>query len=376
MQIRDIETIRFSGTSHRSRDEKGHSHPGEADETTQSLTHVVVEDGPDGYCFGGSDAANEVAKRHLVGEDPLYREELWNRLYRTQRLHLGTLDDKSLSRIDQALWDIAGKVADLPVFKLLGASRDRVPAYASTMVGDDDPDGLGTPDAYADFAADLVDRGFEAVKLHSWMPPYDADPDRVLEMCAAVRERVGPSIDLMLDSHHYYSRTEAKRIGDGLAGLDFRWFEEPMDEHSMSSYEWLADQVDVPVIGPETAEGKMQTRAEWASRGIADLGRVGVSDVGGLTPAKKVANLYESFGMECEAHGDNIGNLHLLCSMTIPGRYHEYGLLHPKHDYEANSNPAVKNTPHPDENGVIHAPKGPGLGLDIDWEYIDANRVE
>lgn len=375
MQISDVDTIKFEVISHRMRDEKGHSHPGDPIQTTRTLTRITVDEGPDGYCFGGREDANEIAKRHLVGENPLYHEALWNQLYRTQRLHLGTLSDSALSTIDCALWDIAGKVADLPVYKLLGATRDSIPAYASTMVGDDDPDGLGTPEAYADFAEQLVERGFQAIKLHSWMPPYDADPDRVLDMCTAVRERVGSDIDLMLDSHHYYSRTEAKRIGDGLADLDFRWFEEPMDEHSMSAYEWLTNEVDVPVIGPETAEGKNQTRAEWAKRGAAAIGRVGVADVGGITPAKKIVNLYESFAMECESHGDDIGNLHLLCSMAIPGRYHEYGLLHPKYDYEENDNPAVTNTPHPDENGVIHVPEKTGLGLDIDWEYIRDNQV-
>lgn len=374
MEIVDVETIRYGRTKRRRSDEKGHTHPGPEREATGTLTHVAVEGGPDGYCPGGNERATEIAKRHLVGEDPLYREELWNRLYRTQRLHGGTLHDKAVCRLDMALWDVAGKVAGLPVYKLLGATRDRVPVYASTMVGDDDPDGLGTPEAYAAFASDLVSRGFEAIKLHSWMPPYDASPARVIEMCRRVREEVGPDVDLMLDSHHYYARTEAKRIGDALADLDFRWFEEPMDEHSMSSYEWLTSEVDVPVIGPETAEGKMQTRAEWAKRGVADVGRVGVTDVGGITPAKKTANLYESFGMECESHGDNVGNLHLLCSMAFPGRYHEYGLLHPNYDYEANDDPAVVNAPHP-EDGYIEVPDGPGLGLEYDWDYVEANRT-
>ena len=375
MKITDIETIEYSVISRKTRDKKGHCHPGEPHKTTNTLTRIVVENGPDGYAFGSNEAANEVAKRHLVGENPLYREKLWNALYRTQRLHLGTLNDKPLATLDCALWDIGGKVAELPVYKLLGASRDSVPTYASTMVGDDDPDGLGTAEAYADFAETLVEEGFSAIKLHSWMPPFNSDPDRVVQMCSAVRERVGPDIDLMLDSHHYYTRTEAKRIGDRISELEFNWFEEPMDEHSLSAYKWLTNEIDVPIIGPETAEGKMQTRAEWVKRGISDLGRVGVHDVGGITPAKKTANLYEAFCMECESHGNNLPNLHVLCSMMIPGRYHEYGLLHPKYDFEANSNPAITNLPHPDENGMIHIPQQPGLGYDINWDYINEHRI-
>jgi len=370
MRITDIETITFTYESHYANDEKGHGHPSDPYEATQTLTHVVVEDGPNGYCFGGSADANEISRKYLVGENPLHREALWNQLYRTQRNNKATLDTRSISAVDCALYDIAGKVADMPIYQLLGAARKEVPAYASTMVGDDNPDGLGTVEAYVDFAEKLVDRGFSAIKLHSWMPPYDADPDRVIEMCRAVREAVGLDIDLMLDSHHYYTRTEAKRIGNALGKLDFLWFEEPMDEYSMSAYEWLTDQVNVPILGPETAEGKHQTRAEWVKRGIADLGRVGVNDVGGITPAQKVSSLYEAFYMECEPHGNSIPELHNLCAMPTPGHYFEYGLLHPRYDYEAWSRPWLNNYPEP-EDGIIAVPDDPGLGYDINWDLVD-----
>lgn len=376
MRITNIETITFTYESHRTSDEKGHTHPGNQHEVTGTITHIAVEGGPDGYCTGGRQDANAVAADYLVGENPLDREALWHRLHRAQRLNRGTLTDRALGVVDCALYDIAGKTANVPVYRLLGGARDTVPAYASTMVGDDDPDGLGTPQAYADFAADLVDCGFEAIKLHGWMPPYSADPDRDLAACRAVRERVGPDIDLMLDSHHYYSRTEAKQLGEGLWDLGYEWFEEPMDEHSMSSYEWLSTELDIPIIGPETAEGKMQTRAEWLKRNVADIGRVGVYDVGGLTPAKKTTNLYEAFGVECEVHGCNLPNLHLLCSMPTPGRYFEYGLLHPKYNYEAGSRPWLNSHPSPDDDGVVRVPSEPGLGYDIDWAFVDANRID
>lgn len=156
MEIDDIETIEFRYESTKTRDEKGHGHPGEPREATKTVTRVAVEGGPDGYCVGGHREANDRLTGYLVGEDPLEREQIWQRMERTQRLHKGTLADGRISAIDCALWDVAGKHAGLPVYKLLGGHRDRVPAYASTMVGDDDPDGLGTPGAYADFAEELV----------------------------------------------------------------------------------------------------------------------------------------------------------------------------------------------------------------------------
>ena len=374
MEITAVESIRFTYESHRTRDEKGHGHPGSAHESTATLTKIAVDGGPDGYCFGGSPAANQVADQYLVGSNPLHRERLWSELYRSQRLHTGTLHTKALAAIDCALYDVAGKAADMPVCELLGGAPDPVPVYASTMVGDDDPEGLGTVEAYVDYCEDLIEEGYEAIKLHSWMPPYDADPDRVIRLCQAVREAVGPDIDLMLDSHHYYARSEAKRIGDALGDLDFRWFEEPMDEYSLSAYAWLSEQVDVPILGPETAEGKHRIRAEWAKRDIVDLGRVGVFDVGGITPAKKTAAVYEAFGMECEPHGNSIPELHHTCAMPTVSSYFEWGLLHPKYDYETLTHPYLLDFPTP-ENGLIEPPTGPGLGYEIDWDMIDENRV-
>lgn len=243
------------------------------------------------------------------------------------------------------------------------------------MVGDDDPDGLGSPEAYADFAEELVAEGYQAVKLHTWMPPFGDDPEQDIAACRAVRERVGDGIDLMLDAHHFYSRSEAKKIGKALEDLDFRWIEEPMDEHSMSSYEWLSNELDIAVVGPETAEGRMHTRAEWIKRDIADIIRVGVYDVGGLTPALKAVGLCESFNIECEIHGRDAPNLQLLGTMAFPGRYYERGLLHPKHDYETYF-PGLEHPPDEiDDNGVVELPKTPGLGYAFDWDYIDANRV-
>ena len=88
--------------------------------------------------------------------------------------------------------------------------------------------------------------------------------------------------------------------------------EEPMNEHSTSSYVWLTERLDLPIVGPETAHGQMYTRAEWIVRGASDMSRVGVWDVGGITPAMKVVHLCESFRVRCEVHGGGAANLQVL----------------------------------------------------------------
>ena len=378
MKIVDLVTETFTYRSSTVRDSEGHSHPGPEHEARQTVVRILTDEGVEGVTFGANAAVIEgIVKPLLVGEDPFYRERIWQTLKERQRLHLGRLSDRVLCSVDVALWDLAGKSLGQPVYKLLGAYRDKVPAYASTMCGDDLEDGLDTPEAYASFALQCRKRGYPAFKLHTWQPPMPGAPDvgRDIAACAAVREALGPDVDLMLDPFHYYSRMDALRLGKALEELDYYWIEEPMDEHSTSSYVWLTEQLGLPVCGPETAEGKMQTRAEWIVRQASDLSRGGVGDLGGITPLIKVAHLCEAHGVRMEVHGGGAANLHVLCAMGIPGQYYERGLLHPFIDYEQ-PKPWLQALDDPmDDEGYVHVSQEPGLGQVIDWEYIRAHRV-
>ena len=378
MKITDVVTETFTYTSRIIRDSEGHSHPGPAHDAQQTLLRIVTDEGVEGYTFGANASAIErIVKPLLLGEDPFYRERIWQRLKERQRLHLGTLSDRVLASVDLALWDLAGRALNQPVYKLLGGFRDKVPAYASTMCGDDLPGGLDTPQAYAEFAKACMARSYPAFKLHTWQPPVPGAPDvkRDIAACAAVRAAVGDDVDLMLDPFHYYSREEALALGRGLEALNYYWMEEPMDEHSTSSYKWLTDQLALPIVGPETAEGKMFTRAEWIVRGASDASRGGVGDVGGITPLMKVAHLCESFGVRMEVHGGGAANLHVLCAMGIPGQYYERGLLHPFVDYEQPA-PWLYAIDDPmDDAGYVHVSQKPGLGQAIDFDYIRKHAV-
>jgi len=379
MKIIDVMVETFTYTSHIVRDSEGHTHPGPAHDATQTLLRIITDGGVEGYSFGaGRGPIERIVKPILLGQDPFYRERIWQQLRERQRLNLATLYDGVLAHVDMALWDLAGRALGQPVYKLLGGYRDKVRAYASTMCGDDLPGGLDTPEAYARFALACQAQGYTAFKLHTWQPPIPGAPDvkRDLAACAAVREAVGPDMALMLDPFHFYSREEALALGRGLEKLGFLWMEEPMDEHSTSSYVWLTEQLALPICGPETAEGKMQTRAEWIVRGAADISRGGVGDLGGITPLLKAAHLAEAFGMSLEVHGGGPGNLHALCAMGIPGAYYERGLLHPFVDYEQPA-PWLNTITDPlDAEGYVHVSQGPGLGQEINFEYIREHRVD
>ncbi len=312
----------------------------------------------------------------LLGQDPLERERLWTSLARRQRGAHGGLTDRALGFVDLALWDLAGHRTGLPVWKLLGGARSSAPAYASTMCGDTTPGGLATPADFADFAVQLVEQGYRAIKLHTWMPPVPGAPSVALDIaaCTAVRAAVGPGIDLMLDANHWYSRTEALKLGRALQELDYYWYEEPMEEASISSYRWLADQLDIPVIGPETAWGKNFTRAEWVTSGACDILRTGTTDVGGITPAVRTLHLAEAFNMDCEVHGNGSGNLALLGASTN-GRWYERGLLHPRFDFDELPPHLSSAVDAIDAEGVVHFPVRPGLGDDLDLDHIKTHTV-
>jgi L-alanine-DL-glutamate epimerase-like enolase superfamily enzyme len=180
----------------------------------------------------------------------------------------------------------------------------------------------------------------------------------------------------MIDPYHYYTREQSLYLGRELEKLDFHWMEECMDEHSMSSYVWLTEQLQsLHIVGPETVEGKMYARAEWIKARASDISRGGVGDVGGLTPLMKTVHLCEAHGVALEVHGGGAGNLTALCAMAIPGEYYERGLLHPFIDYDK-VDPWLKRAVDPmDEQGYVHISQQPGLGWDFNWDYIDDHLI-
>lgn len=373
--VTDVQSLTFRYRSHTGRDSEGHSHPAPAHDAERRLIRIRTGDGLEGLCFGGTEAMVVAVRALIVGQDPFQREKIGDLLRKAARLDGAALADKNLGIVDQALWDLAGRAAGLPVYKLLGGFRDEVPAYASSMCGDDIPGGLDSPESYAAFAQACVAQGYRAVKMHTWMPPYGPDLKRDIAACTAVREAVGPDIHLMLDPYHNYTREEALHLGRALEELDFHWMEEPMDEYSVSSYVWLCEQLDLSICGPESVAGGLQSRAEWIVRGAADMLRTGLEH-GGITHVMKTAHLCEAFGVRLELHGGGAGSLHALGAMPIPGEYYERGLLHPELDFDGES-PWLATPIDPiDAAGNIHLPAAPGLGLDVDWDFIRGNLVE
>lgn len=381
MKIIDVRVTTFRHTVHTDKDTDGHTHPSQPRSALNAVLTIEAE-GASGHCHGPPELlrpfiVENFLKKVLLGQDAFMREKLWHGLQHWQRGSAGNLTDRVLALADLALWDLAGHALGVPVYRLIGGYRRKVPAYASTMCGDEIAGGLRTPEDYARFADWCKNvRGYKALKLHTWMPPVSFAPsvDMDIKACAAVREAVGPDFPLMLDASHWYAREEAIRLGRAVEALGFTWFEEPMPESSMAAYVAMSRELTIPVIGPETAEGKHHARAEWIRAGACDILRTGVHDVGGLTPALKCVHLAESFHMSCEVHGTGAGNL-TLCAVQPNGRWYERGLLHPHYDYDATPEFLLAPEDPMDSEGYVHLSDKPGLGAAYNWDFIHANTV-
>jgi L-alanine-DL-glutamate epimerase-like enolase superfamily enzyme len=334
-----------------------------------SLVEVVTDEGVVGYgsarAQGGSggraiaDSILKTAARRVIGQDPLNRERIWQELARME--HAGYLPIFATSAIDVALWDIAGKVTGLPVWRLLGGYRDRVPAYASSAH-------METIDDYLREAEEVRRRGFLAYKLH----PFGRANDDIA-LCRAVREAVGPDYPLMLDPSGAYTRDEALRVGRAVEQLGFVWYEEPLRDYDFAGYAELSRALDIPVQVAETVPGHANLSTEYIVRGAGDHLRSDVYWKGGITGVMKTAHLAQAFNMPLEIHHGaspimDWANLHVICAIPncdwfeilVPEDAYDFGLL---------------RYPNPGPDGLVLAPNEPGLGVEIDWEWIRANEV-
>jgi L-alanine-DL-glutamate epimerase-like enolase superfamily enzyme len=328
------------------------------------LLAIATDEGVTGHSFLG--AANrpadfdarqlmELLKPVVMGQNPLDRERLNQRLWARGRATL----TRAIGAVDVALWDLAGKVAGLPIHQLLGSYRDTIPAYASSQV-------LPSTQEYCEQALYYKSRGWQAYKLH---PPHPWRED--IKVCAAVRQAVGDDYPLMLDATWSYDYPTAVRVGRAIEELNFHWYEDPLAEWNIHGYVKLKQQLHVPLMATELPFGGLDQYSPWILAQATDFLRGDVCFKGGITTCIKTAHLAEAFGMNYEIHHgsnslNNVANLHIAMAIRnceyfevlLPDAANKFGL---SHDIEI------------DREGLAHAPTGPGLGVEIDFERIQRN---
>ncbi|MFE1644426.1 enolase C-terminal domain-like protein [Microbacterium sp. P01] len=309
----------------------------------------------------------------LIGHDAMQRERIWNELRRVWRKY----DQLGLGPLDCALWDLAGKTYGVPLWELLGGYRKRLPAYASTLFGDDAGLGpLGTPAAYAEFATYCVSLGYRAIKLHGW---NDGDIRREIELVFAVREAVGPDIALMLDpSGAYNTFGDVLTVGRALDEANFYWYEDPGIEggNSAFAYRKLRELLKTPFLQGEHIRG-LQLRMDNILAGGTDFMRADAGLDGGVTGVMKTAHAAEALGVDVELHATSAVHRHLMASIRN-SNFYELGLVAPS--LNEVSPPFFESyadrLDEIDSDGTVGVPDGPGLGTPLDRDWIIAHQTD
>jgi L-alanine-DL-glutamate epimerase-like enolase superfamily enzyme len=339
------------------------------------IVKVTTDDGLVGY--GESHhGRNPGAVAHIVnttmrdlvlGDDASETTKIWNKVYRAQIAShgMGAGSVLALSGVDMALWDIKGKAVGWPLYKLLGGASKPVPAYA----GGGGSLGYGAPAALAEEAQGFVEQGFRALKLRIGQTPAE-DIARI----AAVRDAVGPDIDILTDANAAYTLNDARKAMPAFEELDVGWLEEPFPGHDLRSYEVAAGFSSTPLALGENA----YTRFEFISH--IELGAVrvlqpDVGKTGGVTEIMRIAALASAWKIPIHPHGgvsglDLAAGIHVLASIENSGYFESSEGCNPLREMPFKQKPYEIG-----KDGCVRPLDRPGIGLDVNEDFVAAHPV-
>ncbi|WP_372572269.1 mandelate racemase/muconate lactonizing enzyme family protein [Ruegeria jejuensis] len=358
---------------------------------TAHLVEVQTDEGITGWgeCFGPGNVAiankgivEKVIQPMILGDDPLDRDVIWHKVYNLLRDHgQKGMPIQSLSGVDIALWDIAGKVAGLPIHKLIGGThRTQVKTYGYGMMlkRESVDDHIAR---FADEAAAIRDMGFVATKMKVGLGPKDD-----VKLCEAVRRGVGEGYPFMVDANHCYTTSDAFYVGRALEELEPYWFEEPVAPEDLDGYRELRRGLSVNISGGEVEFARWGWRQILENRGL-DIAQPEVCALGGITEYLRVLAL-------CHAHftpvinhvwGSAVSvatNLQLLAAMPpLPGGLFPW---EPMLEFDTTDNKFRDELLHEPLNiqaqvrandGHVQIPTGPGLGIEPDRDFIKRYEV-
>ena len=358
---------------------------------TAHLVEVSTDEGITGWgeCFGPGPVA--VANKGIVegviqplvlGHDPMDRDVIWHKVYNLLRDHgQKGMPMQSLSGVDIALWDIAGKVTGQPLHRLIGgAHRSSVPAYGYGMMLK--RESLADHVArFKDEAAAILDMGFTATKMKTGLGPK-AD----VQLCAAVAEGVEGKGRFMVDANHCYTTSDAFFVGRALDEMGAYWFEEPVAPEDLDGYRELRAKLTTNISGGEAEFGRWGWRNILENRGL-DIAQPEVCALGGISEYLRVLALCHAHFTPVVNHvwGSAIAvatNLHLLSAMPpLPGGLHpwepmlEFDTTHNSFRDDLLLEPLNIQSQVKANDGRVAIPTGPGIGVEPDRTFIDRFKI-
>lgn len=386
MRITDIESIILQ---HDMQEELGFAQ-GYYDKRTAHLIKVHTDEGIVGigevfgagsFAFANQAIIHHVIKPLVVGRNPLDIGVIWHDVYNAVRDHgQKGMPICCLSGIDIALWDIFGKATSLPLHQLLGgAAREQFVAYGYGMMFRKCDD---LPAVYEDEVARIVEMGFTAAKMKIGM---GVAKDR--ELAAAVRRGAGDGFKLMADANHAYAVGEAIQLGQSLRDLDFYWFEEPVMPEDYAGYGTIREALPGINIAAGEAEWTRFGHRELLTRSCVDILQPEVAATGGISEFMRILSMAHAFGTPVIPHvwGSDVliaVDMHLVSVVPdLPGGLHQF---QPMLEYDTTPNlfhehlltealdifGQVKRT-----GGFVQPPQGPGIGIELNEDFVHKYRV-
>ena len=339
--------------------------------------------------WGESDGANRKfsteylkkgLKKYIVGKDPFDSEEIWQECYlKGLESGIGGLHPGTLAGVDNALWDLKGKVLGLPAHKLLGGNGlDKIRVYGS--YGRNQGGRYETPAEMAKRAADFVSQGYKAVKARMQIRQENVNPypDDIFECTKEIRAAIGDDIKLFIDFNNGYTPAQAVVMGKRLyEHFNIAALEEPVFQQDYTGLRQVVDSLDIPVMAGEHEYNK------WMMKDLITIGNVDVinADVikcGGITDCRKTAAIAHAFGKQIMVHNAKptlatAASLNLLASIPNGARFQEYAGKRVSQGY----GPLLDlfENYFEFEDGYLKVPSNPGLGLIVNEKAVEKNRI-
>lgn len=318
------------------------------------------------YRDQGIKAEIETYKKFLLGKDPFRIEFLWTSMYRRVTWAGGPVTTSAISAIDLALWDIKGKALGVPVYELAGGRfHDSIKMYANGW-----PKGDGSPEGYAAGAEKVVNAGYKALKIYPFNGAQVVTPDRIqlgVARVEAVRDAVGPDIEIGIDIRARLNIWSARRVAQELEPFDIAWMEEPVLWDNTESMVEFARSVNVPVATGE------QLYTRWGFRELLESNSVGIIQpdichAGGMTELKKIAAMAATYYVTLAPHNSN-GPVSTIASLHLDTSIHNSIMQEVFINHLALYNKVLT---HPIEfiDGHWTPSQRPGWGTDLNEEVI------
>lgn len=315
-------------------------------------------------------AAIEEMSDYFIGADPFETERLWLEMYRDEWFSKNVINTTVASAVDIACWDIKGKVLGEPVHALLGGTvnGDELQTYANgwyTEAG-------GDPEGFAEAAKQVIDDGYDAMKFDpfgtAWQRMSKKDLNRSVEIVRAVREAVGPDVDLLIEGHGRFTAGQAVDVARKLAEFEPTWFEEPCPPDSINSLAEVAEKSPIPIATGERHISKHDF-FELVTRTDVDVIQPDLMNTGGITEGKKIAAIAEADHVSFAPHnpqGPVASAIYAHLCATVPN----FMIQETFQTYDVEWVEDLLVDPITVEGGTIEVPDGPGFGIELDMDVV------